>query len=133
MTEARVSSSLWEMLIGRIEGPLTPRLVIQPAMATLFAVRAGLKDARDGRPAYLWKVFTNSTYRYELLHHGWKDVRIVFLGALLLDCAYQWIVFRQIYLGQAVLVALFLAIIPYVLIRGPVNRIVSRLRNAAPE
>jgi hypothetical protein len=131
MTEAHLSSSLWEMLIGRIEGPLTPRLVIQPAMATFFAVRAGLKDARDGRPAYLWKVFTNPTYRYELLHHGWKDVRIVFTVALLLDCVYQGIVFRHIYLGQAVLVAIILAMIPYVLIRGPVNRIATRLRNKA--
>jgi hypothetical protein len=129
MTEAHVGS-FWEMLIGRIEGPLTLRLTLQPAMAIFFAVRAGLKDARIGRPAYLWKVFTNPAYRYELLHHGWKDIRTVFIMALLLDSVYQGIVFRRIYFGQAVLVATILAIVPYVLIRGPVNRIVSWWRNA---
>jgi hypothetical protein len=129
MTDAHVTSSLWEMLIGRIEGPLTLRLLLQPAIATFFAVRSGLKDARSGRPAYLWKVFTNSAYRYELLHHGWKDVRTVFLMAVLLDSVYQGIEFHWIYLGQAVLVAIILAIVPYVLIRGPVNRLVSWSRN----
>jgi hypothetical protein len=125
MTDTHISSTLWEMLIGRIEGPLTLRLLLQPAIATYFAVRSGLKDARSGRPAYLWKVFTNPAYRYELLHHGWKDVRTVFLMAVLLDSVYQGIEFHWIYLGQAVLVAIILAIVPYVLIRGPVNRIVS--------
>jgi hypothetical protein len=131
MTDAHVSSTLWEMLIGRIEGPLTLRLLLQPAIATFFAVRSGLKDARSGRPAYLWKVFTNPAYRYELLHHGWKDVRTVFLMAVLLDSVYQGIEFHWIYLGQAVLVAIILAIVPYVLIRGPMNRLVSWLRNSA--
>jgi hypothetical protein len=131
MTDAHVSSTLWEMLIGRIEGPLTLRLLLQPAIATFFAVRSGLKDARSGRPAYLWKVFTNPAYRYELLHHGWKDVRTVFLMAVLLDSVYQGIEFHWIYLGQAVLVAIILAMVPYVLIRGPVNRLVSRSRNTA--
>jgi hypothetical protein len=131
MTDAHVSSTLWEMLIGRIEGPLTLRLLLQPAIATFFAVRSGLKDARSGRPAYLWKVFTNPAYRYELLHHGWKDVRTVFLMAVLLDSVYQGSEFHWIYLGQAVLVAIILAMVPYVLIRGPVNRLVSRSRNTA--
>jgi hypothetical protein len=106
-------------------------LLLQPAIATFFAVRSGLKDARSGRPAYLWKVFTNPAYRYELLHHGWKDVRTVFLMAVLLDSVYQGIEFHWIYLGQAVLVAIILAIVPYVLIRGPMNRLVSWLRNSA--
>jgi hypothetical protein len=122
MTGDHVTSTVWEMLVGRMEGPLTLRLIIQPAMACFFAVRAGLQDAREGRPAYLWKVFTNPAYRYELLHHGWKDVRIVFVMALLLDSVYQFIVVRWIYVGQALIVAITLAILPYVLVRGPVNR-----------
>ena len=51
MTGIYLTSTLWEMLIGRIEGPLTLRLVLQPTMASFLAVRAGLKDARSaGRP-----------------------------------------------------------------------------------
>jgi hypothetical protein len=68
------------------------------------------------------------------LHHGWKDVRIVFLMAFLLDSAYQLIVFRWIYLGQAVIVAIILAVVPYVLLRGPVNRLMTTTRKpSAPE
>jgi hypothetical protein len=31
---------------GRVGGPMTFRLVLQPTIATLVAVRAGLRDAR---------------------------------------------------------------------------------------
>ena len=37
---------IWEHLIGRLSGPLAFRLLLQPAMSTLFAVRDGLRDAR---------------------------------------------------------------------------------------
>lgn len=129
MTGNHLAPTHWEMLIGRLQGPLTLRLILQPAMACFFAVRAGLKDAREGRPAYLWKVFTNPARRYELLHHGWKDIRMVFLMAFLLDSVYQVIVFRWVYVGQAVIVAILLAVVPYALVRGPVNRVASRNRS----
>src|SRR5690348_6901380 len=57
-TDAERTMTIGEMLVGRLQGPLTLRLVIQPVMAAIFAVRAGLKDAREGRRPYLWKVVT---------------------------------------------------------------------------
>jgi hypothetical protein len=118
--------TIGEMLVGRLQGPLTLRLILQPAMATFFAVRAGLRDARQGRRPYLWKMFTHPELRRELLRLGWKDVRMVFLMAVLLDGVYQVIVFRWIYLVQAAIVAVLLALVPYGMIRGPVNRLMSR-------
>ena len=126
-------TTAWEMLVGRVQGPLTLRLIIQPAMASFFAIRSGLKDARDGRPPYVWKIFKKPTHRHQLLQHGWKEVRVVFLMAFLLDSVYQFIVFRWIYLGQALIVAIALAIVPYVLLRGPVNRLVRKFRTRPPE
>jgi drug/metabolite transporter (DMT)-like permease len=123
--------TIGEMLVGRLEGPLTLRLVLQPAMAAFFAVRAGLKDARQGRRPYLWKMVTNPELRRELLRLGWKDVRFVFLMAVLLDCVYQVIVFKWIYLAQAAIVAILLALVPYGMIRGPVNRLMSRRRRSS--
>ena len=35
---------------ARVTGPMKLRLVLQPLMASVFAIRAGLKDARAGRP-----------------------------------------------------------------------------------
>jgi hypothetical protein len=46
-------------LIARVTGPMKFRLVLQPAMATFFAIRDGLKDAREGNPAYFWALFTD--------------------------------------------------------------------------
>jgi len=125
-------TTAWEMLMGRVQGPLTLRLIIQPAMASFFAIRSGLKDAREGRPPYVWKIFKKPTHRPQLLQHGWKEVRVVFLMAFLLDSVYQFIVFRWIYLGQALIVSVALAIVPYVLLRGPVNRLMRRFRTKPP-
>lgn len=120
---------VWEMLIGRADGPLTMRLMLQPTMAAIFAIRAGLRDARESRPPYFfWSVFTNPGRRPELLRQVRKDVGKVFIIALVLDVIYELIVYRWIYPGQAVIVATILAIIPYLLIRGPVTRMMRALR-----
>jgi len=42
----------WENLLGRVGGPMTFRIILQPIMAAIFAVRSGLKDAKEGKPAY---------------------------------------------------------------------------------
>ena len=52
---------------------------------------------------------------------GWKSAGKVFVIALLLDAAYQVKAFRWFYPVQALMVAMFLAIVPYSLLRGPVN------------
>ena len=115
----------WEHLGGRIGGPLTFRLILQPVMAGALAIRAGLADARAGRPAYFWTILTDPAQRRELLREGWKAVAQVFVLAVVIDVVYQLIVFRWIYLGEVLLVAFLLACVPYLLIRGPANRIAS--------
>jgi magnesium-transporting ATPase (P-type) len=105
------------------------RLILQPTMATLLAVRAGLKDARAGRRPYLSGIATKPTQRRELIREGWKDVRKVFLIALALDVVYQTIVFRWVYVVQAVVTAVVLAIVPYLLLRGIATRVASRVRS----
>jgi hypothetical protein len=126
MTIGELFGAIGDMLIGRTIGPMKFRLILQPAMASIFAILAGLKDAREGRPPYLWSIFTNPADRYNMLRHGWKDVRKVLIVAFVLDVGYQLIVFHWVFLGQALLVAFVLAIVPYVVIRGPVTRILRR-------
>jgi hypothetical protein len=60
------------------------------------------------------------------VREGWKDIGKVFIIAVVLDVVFALIVHRWIFPGQALLVGTVLAIVPYVLIRGPVTRIVSR-------
>ena len=122
-----------EDLIARITGPMKFRLLLQPAMAIFLAIRGGLKDASEGKPPYFWAIFTDAGERRAMLKDGWKSVGKVFALAVVLDVVYQIIEQRWVYPGEAVLVAIILAIVPYLLIRGPVNRIARRRRNAAKE
>lgn len=114
---------VWEDIIGRGSGPLTFRLLMQPFMATILGIRDGLKDAQEGRPAYFWTIFSDPTQRRDLLQEGWKAVLKVFILAIVLDTVYQLLVFHFFYPGEALIVAFILAFLPYLLIRGPVNRL----------
>ena len=126
MTIGELFGAAGDMLRGRTIGPMKFRLILQPAMAIIFAILAGLKDAREGRPPYLWSIFTNRANHYNMLRHGWKDVRRVFIVAFVLDVGYELIVFHWVFPVQALLVAFALAIVPYAIIRGPITRIMRR-------
>ena len=122
-----------ENLVARVTGPMKFRLLLQPAMATFFAIRDGLRDARECRPPYFWGLFSEKAERTSMLKNGWKSVGKVFILAVVLDVVYQLIEHRwTVYPGEAVLVAIILAIVPYLVIRGPDNRIACR-RKAVDE
>jgi hypothetical protein len=117
-------------LAARLDGPMHLRFYLQPAMSMFFSVRDGIHDAKAGNPAYLWTVWRDKTKRRELLINGWKGVGKVFLIAILLDAIYQIMEFRTFYPGEALITASLLALVPYILLRGPVNRIARRGFNA---
>jgi hypothetical protein len=119
---------LWDDLIGRIGGPMSFRLLIQPATAMVFAIRDGLKDARGGRPAYFYSLFTEPENRRSRLREAFKAVSRVFVFAIIMDLIYQVTVLRRFYPLEALIVAFVLAFLPYILLRGPVNRIARFLR-----
>jgi hypothetical protein len=112
-----------ENLFARLDGPLHFRFIFQPLMAIIFAVIDGIKDAKNGKPAYFWSLITHSGHRIELLKDGWKHVGKIFIIAIILDVVYQWKVHSTIYPGEILIVAFALAIVPYLLLRGPINRL----------
>jgi len=114
-----------ENMTDRVSGPMKFRFLLQPIMASLFAIIAGLKDAKAGKPPYGWALFTDPSHRTEMLKDGWKSVGKVFVLAIVLDVVYQIIVARFVYPGEVLIVALLLAIVPYLILRGLVNRIAS--------
>jgi hypothetical protein len=116
----------WENIVGRPDGPMNFRLIMQPAMAIFLAVRSGLRDAHRGEPPFLWTVLSNRSRRAELLRHAWKDVRNLFIVALLLDSIYQLILHRGIYPLELLLTATVLALVPYAVVRGLVTRVARR-------
>lgn len=123
----------WENFISRPSGPLYFRFFIQPAMAIILAVLAGLRDAKENRPAYLWAMFTNPHYRHSLFRGGWNDLRIALLIAVSLDVIYQVIAHKGVYFFELLFTVTLLVLFPYIVLRGPVNR-VARLfmRNKSP-
>ena len=115
-----------EDMMARVSGPMKLRLILQPLVAVIFAVRAGLADAKGGKPPYFWALVTDPTHRTEMLKDGWKSVGKIFVLALVLDIVDQVLVARFVYPGEAIIVALLLAIVPYLLVRGLVTRIADR-------
>jgi len=121
---------MWTRLItqlaARVSGPMKFRMVLQPAMAAFFAIRSGLADARVGKSPYFWALVTDPAQRKNMIRDGWKSVGRVFILALLLDVVYQIIVLHFVYVGEAIIVAFVLAILPYLILRGLVTRLARR-------
>ena len=121
-----ILSRVWENLIGRFSGPMNFRLIVQPLVACIIAIRAGLKDGREGRPAFFWSAISDRQSRAQLIHEGWKDVGKVFIIAAILDSIYQLKVHQGVFLGELIVTAVVLAIIPYLIVRGPLSRVTRR-------
>jgi len=97
--------------------------LIQPTVSALIGIIAGVRDAQAGRPAYFFSIFTDTIHRAERLRECWGAVWKVFLVATILDIVYEILVFKTVYPGETLIVATVLTVIPYVLVRGPTNRI----------
>ena len=117
----------WHDLIERPDGPMRFRFVLQPAMAAIAAIHDGRSDARLGRSPYLMTVLRNPQERIGRLRDGLNaTARIILLG-LTMDIIYQALVLRTFYPDEALVVALLLAFVPYLIIRELVVRI-ARMR-----
>ena len=116
----------WIHLIGMTEGPMSGRLLIQPLVACILAVRAGLRDSRENKPPFFWAMFFDPWHRRYMLRQGWKDIGKVFVIAVILDIVYQFVAFSARYPGEAIIVAILVAVVPYLLVRASVTRLVGR-------
>jgi hypothetical protein len=110
-------------IFGRIYGPLATRLIVQPIMVAFFAARDGIRDAKQKRSSYGWSLLVKRVHRRHRMRDGWKCIRKVFAAAFLVDVIYQFIELQWILMGEALLMAEVLALVPYALLRGPANRI----------
>jgi hypothetical protein len=126
-----IFSRAYEQLLGRSSGPLHMRLILQPIVASVLAIRAGIRDARERKPVFLWTVLTSAEERRIMLQSGWKDLSKILVIALVLDTVYQLIALRAFFVIQALIVAFCVAVVPYSILRGPVNRLVRTFHPVA--
>jgi hypothetical protein len=121
-----VWSRIWNDITSGRHAPVAFRFVLQPVVAAYLAYRAGRQDARDGRPPYFWALVDDPAQRRALLREGWGHIGKVFVLAIVMDGLYQFVAVRWVYPGEALMVAVILAVLPYLVFRSVVNRILRR-------
>jgi hypothetical protein len=117
---------LWSDILDRPGGPMTFRFILQPAMAVIAAARDGVLDARTGRRPYFWALIHGVRDPNGRSGRLWQGVistaRILILGVVM-DIIYQWKVLGTFFPAQAAVIAILLAFVPYLLLRGPFARV----------
>ena len=123
---------VWDQELARASATMKFRFVTQPLMAAFLAVRDGRKDAHAGRSPYIWAVLRKPRERRARLTHGLNaTARIIVLG-LVMDVIYQLVFLKTFYPVEALIIALVLAPLPYVIIRGLAARVTRRWGGASP-
>ena len=126
-----VNRRIWSDIFNRPGGPMALRFMLQPIMAIIAALHDGIKDARTGRSPYLWTMLMSSAKRGGRFREGLIATARTILIGLVMDTIYQAVVLKTFYPGEAVIVAILLAFVPYLLLRGPISRIARRFQHGA--
>jgi hypothetical protein len=99
------------------------RLILQPLVALIFGVRAGLRNARlmpDGVRAL------DPAYRKAMFRQALHDVGKVAIVGFILDAVYQFVALRAFYPLEALVVAFLLVALPYEIVRTAVRMTATR-------
>ncbi len=115
----------WTDLVGRTDGPMSFRFFLQPTMALITAAIDGVRDARSGKPPYAWLMAHSAEPERRA---KWREgvtatARILLLGVVM-DVIYQVRVFGGFrYPNEAFVLAVVLGFLPYLVLRGPFDRL----------
>ena len=120
--------SYFNDIIGRAEGIMHFRLISQPLSAIYFAIHGGLRDSKENKPPFFWALVFHPEHHQDLFKSSCKDIWKVFIVAFLLDTVYQIIVFHFFYPVQALIMAIILGLVPYLLFRASITRIANILK-----
>jgi hypothetical protein len=109
-------------MVARLSGPGRIRFILQPAVAIFFGIRDGVRDARVRRPPFLSALLFHKTHRSELLRGALASVQVLVSVAIVLDMISQFLIFRRVHLGAALLLGPVLIGVPYGVSRALANR-----------
>jgi hypothetical protein len=112
-----------EDLPRRFTGPGRLRFLLQPTLATALGIRGGLADVRAGHPPYLFGLIFATARRRELLRSGVAAIRNLLAAGIVMDLAFQLILYRSVHPGAALVVGPILICTPYALSRALTNRV----------
>jgi len=120
-------TSRFEHLLGRTAGPFNFRLLVMPLVVTFFAIRAAMRDARQGQPRFFRTFLAQPGERARLVRSAFKDVGKIFVVAIVLDTTYQILVLKSFYLGELLIVVMASAILPYLVVRSAGSVLMRRI------
>ncbi len=120
-----VLTRFWTDMIERADGPMTFRFFLQPTMALITALIDGIKDARAGKSPYAWLLaHSDSSQRLTAWREGVTATTRILLLGVGMDVIYQFRMFGGFkYPVEAFVIAVVLGFLPYLVLRGPINRI----------
>jgi hypothetical protein len=121
-----VFTRMWQNLLDRPAGPFAFRFVLQPVMAAMAAARDGIQDARAGHAPFLQAMFSDPAQRGARLDGARIATSRILLLGLAIDMVYQFIEFDTVHPAEAVIIAVMLAFVPYLVLRGLVTRVARR-------
>jgi hypothetical protein len=113
-------------MLARLHGPGRLRFIFQPTVAIVIGARDGMKDARIGKPPFLWGLVFHPADRPGLLRSALVSVRDLVAVAILLDVASQLLIFRMVHPGAALILGPVLIALPYASSRALTNRLARR-------
>lgn len=117
-----VFQRIWRDLMERPGGPMSFRFILQPSMAAVTAIIDGLRDARIVRSPFFRALLFEPHHRIPRLVEAFNAIARIILLGLVMDVVYQLIAFHHFYPAEAVIVALVLAVVPYLVLRGLITR-----------
>ena len=120
---AEVRQRFWHDLAERPGGPMTFRFILQPIMASIAAIHAGIQDARIGRPGFFWSILHDPERRKRRIREALRATGQIILLGIVMDTIYQIQVLKTFYPVEAALIAVLLAVVPYFLMRGIAQQI----------
>ncbi len=107
---------LWANLADRPVEPLAFRFLLQPAVSASLAIRDGIQDGRVKATPYLWAIIFDAGSRASLVREGIRATGKIIILAAAIDIIYQLMVLREFHPSEALIVAVALGFVPYLLI-----------------
>lgn len=117
-------------IIARIAGPMSLRFIFQPLVGLLLGARDGAKDAKSGEPPFIFDLIINPENRKIKLASLFKSLSKTIIIAIVLDVIAQYLIFDQVRISGAIIVAVIILIVPYSLARAITNRIITKRKSS---
>jgi hypothetical protein len=127
-----LTQQFFEDMLARLSGTGRLRFILQPIAAALLGLRDGKKDSQAGCPPFLLGLVYHRAHRSDLLRSAFASVRDLVAIAIIMDVISQFLIFREVHPGAALVLGPVLIAGPYSISRAVANRVARRRSRQAP-